>query len=185
MTQWNLQGQSKQGYREPTLPGTGLLGLTLAVIFLTGCTGGQQGRNEVMSTTMDISSYAAIRQRLSGSNESTFNFPELEIYNQARALVYRSHESTANAEILKDFPNRVLSLRSQEHAPNLREVIESVPDFKIRQRQVLDGTNLVILSITLEGCQSCRIQESALGDFKQKILQQPSVRVLEIHVSHP
>jgi hypothetical protein len=44
---------------------------------------------------------------------------------------------------------------------------------------------LVILSIALENCGGCAVQEQALGDLKGRLLQQESVAILEIEVAHP
>jgi hypothetical protein len=157
---------------------------SLLVISLNGCEG-HKARGELTSTSMDISSYARVRQRASANKESTFTFPVLEIYNDSGALVYSSHESLANAKVLKEFPVSVQSLPPQENAVRLRDVLDAIPDFKAKEQGIMDGKKSVILSTELDDCEGCRIQEQALDDVRQRILQQPSVAILEIRVSHP
>ena len=113
-----------------------------------------------------------------------YYFPTLEIFNDAGVLVYRSHESIANAQILKEFPRSVRSLPPQEDAPRLAKILEQIPDFKPREQEIV-GKKLVILSIALENCGGCAVQEQALGDLKGRLLQQESVAILEIEVAHP
>jgi len=161
-----------------------LLCSALLMIMLNGCEA-QRKDSELFSTNMDMSSYAQARQHSSGNQESTFSFPVLEIYNKSGTLVYRSGESASNAQVLKDFPNNFQGFEAQEHAARLAEIVEAIPDFEVRKRKILDQRQLVILSVTLDGCKGCSIQEEALDDFKQRILQQLAIAILEIHVSHP
>jgi hypothetical protein len=114
-----------------------------------------------------------------------YYFPMLEIYNDAGLLIYRSNESMANAQILKEFPNSVRNLRPQQDAPRLAKILEEIPDFKPREQEIVGGKKLVILSIALENCAGCTVQENALGDLKQRLLQEQSVAILEITVAHP
>lgn len=181
MTRLHLRAGRKRGLENNF---AALLCPVLLAISLSGCLD-QQKRGEFVSTNMDISSYAQARRRFSANHESTFSFPVLEIYNDSGSLVYRSQESTANAQILKDFPSRLQNLAPQEHASRLSNLVEAVPDFAANRHRILDGKKLVILSVSLDECEACSIQEQALDDGKQRILQQPSVAILEIHVAHP
>jgi hypothetical protein len=161
-----------------------LLGSALLLLSLSGCMD-HKTRGELISTNMDISSYAHARQHSSSNKKSAFSFPTLEIYNESGDLVYSSHESMANAKILKGFPASVQNLQPQDNAAHLRDVLDAIPDFKAKKQGIMDGKKSVILSTELEDCDGCRIQEQALDDVRQSILQQPSVAILEIHVSHP
>jgi hypothetical protein len=79
---------------------------------------------------------------------------------------------------LKEFPRSVRSLPPQEDAPRLAKILEQIPDFKPREQEIV-GKKLVILSIALENCGGCAVQEHALGNFKERLLQQESVAILE------
>jgi hypothetical protein len=75
-------------------------------------------------------------------------------------------------------------LPPQEDAPRLAKILEQIPDFKPREQEIV-GKKLVILSIALENCGGCAVQEQALGNLKERLLQQESVAILEIEVAHP
>jgi|SRR5215213_5067588 hypothetical protein len=161
-----------------------ILCTALTLVFLNGCrSNGNHG--ELISTSLSMSAYTEARQRANpGAQASMYYFPTLEIFNDAGVLVYRSHESIANAQILKDFPRSVRSLPPQEDAPRLAKILEQIPDFKPREQEIV-GKKLVILSIGLENCGGCAVQEQALGDLKRRLLQQEFVAILEIEVAHP
>jgi hypothetical protein len=175
-------GKARQRRPEDMLPT--LFGFALLVVSLGACVG-QKTKGQLIPTNMDISSYAHARQRASANKESTFSFPVLEIFNQSGILIYSSHESMANAKVLKEFPDSVHNLPPQENATRLRNILDSIPDFSAREHEIIDGKKSVILSTDLEGCEGCKIQDQALDAVTQKILQQPSVAILEIHVSQP
>jgi len=99
----------------------------LILVFLNGCrSNGNHG--ELISTSLSVSAYTEARQRANpGAQASMYYFPTLEIFNDAGVLVYRSHESIANAQILKEFPRSVRSLPPQEDAPRLAKILEQTP----------------------------------------------------------
>lgn len=161
-----------------------LLCTALILVFLNGCRS-NRNHGELISTSLSMSAYTEARQRANpGGQASMYYFPTLEIYNDAGVLVYRGHELTANAQVLKEFPSSVRSLPPQEDAPRLAKILEQIPDFKPREQEIV-GKKLVILSIALENCEGCAVQEQALGDLKGRLLQQQSVAILEIEVAHP
>jgi hypothetical protein len=157
-----------------------LLSMMLAV-----CLGGCRSGGTLISTNLSLSSYADARQRVSPGQPSMLYFPVLEIYNDSGVLVYRSHESMDNAKILKDFPNSVRNLSPQQDAPRLSRILEEIPDFKPREQEIVGKRQLVILSVALETCEACSVQESALEDLKHRLLKEQSVAILEINVAHP
>jgi hypothetical protein len=160
-----------------------LLCTALILVFLNGCrSNGNHG--ELISTSLSMSAYAEARERANlGGQASMYYFPTLEIFNDVGVLVYRSHESIANAQILKEFPRSVRSFPPQEDAPRLAKILEQIPDFKPREQEIV-GKKLVILSVALENCGGCAVQEQALGDLKEHLLQE-SVAILEIEVAQP
>jgi hypothetical protein len=139
----------------------------------------------LISTSLSISSYAEASMRAHAVKESQYDFPMLEIYNGSGILVYRGHDSTANARVLKEFPNSVQSLQPQEDAPRLAKILEAIPDFREREQEIVGRNKSVILSIGLEHCKGCIVQEDALQAAKQHLLRQQSVEILEINVFQP
>ena len=109
----------------------------------------------------------------------------LEIYNPDGALVYVSHESMTNAQVLREFPKSVKNLPPMNEAPFLEKLVEQIPDFNLRKQEILGKEKLVILSISLQDCEGCAAQEHALDEVRQSLLQQQAVAILEINVAHP
>lgn len=162
-----------------------LLFAMLMVVSLNGCTSHKRDGG-LVSASMSISSYAMARQRASASKESmSYYFPVLEIYNGAGILVYSSHESRANAQALKDFPDSVQKLQPQEQAPRLRNILEEIPAFKTNVEEIAQRKRWVIISTDLEHCASCVVQDNALRETKERLAQQQIADILEIYVSQP
>jgi hypothetical protein len=59
-----------------------------------------------------------------------------------------------------------------------------VPDFQAREQEILGRGKPVVLSVLLENCHACTVQENAFDDVQQRLLQQ-SIVLLVIHVSPP
>ena len=157
-----------------------------AAITLYGCSAGKN-RSEMVSATLSVTSYAQVRQRADPTKQASrsYYFPMLEIYNEAGMLIYRSHESIANSQILRDFPNSVRKLPPLDGAPPLAKILNEIPEFKTREHEIVGGKKLVILSVALENCEGCSIQEQGLDELRERFFQQPLVTVLEIKVAHP
>lgn len=160
--------------------------VALIVITVNGCASRKQETAAgVISANLSISSYARARQQATSTKESSFDFPVLEIYNSSGILVYSGHESIANAQTLREFPASISNFKPQERAPHLLDILEAIPDFKRKERQIMQGKKWIIISTELEGCEACAVQDDALLDAKSHLLGQQSVNLLEIHVSHP
>gem|GEM_PF-6058859 len=114
-----------------------------------------------------------------------YSFPLLEIYNSSGALVFQGRDATANAKILQEFPGVLNNYQPKERAPRLENVIAQIPDFKAVEQKNGRNTEWVLLSVDLEGCEGCEVQEDALRGIKRRLLEQESVEIFEIHVLRP
>ncbi|HWZ44723.1 MAG TPA: hypothetical protein VNW97_14705 [Candidatus Saccharimonadales bacterium] len=165
---------------------TMLLCAILTLVSFNGCRPSKKDAG-LIATSLSMSSYVQARQRTysSGPSSTSYYFPMLEIYNDTGVLVYRGNESMANAQILKKFPGSVQNLPPREDASRLTKILQEIPDFKVREREIVGQKKPVILSIALESCEGCAIQERALEDLRERLLQQSSVVILEINVARP
>lgn len=145
---------------------------------------GGEAKGELISTSLPIGSYVMARTRGNEGGAAKVFFPTLEIYNESGALLYSSHESIENARILREFPSSIEALHPLQGAPRLRDLLEVVPDFKVREQEILTHGNAVVLSVVLENCHACTVQENAIDDVQQRLLQQ-SIVLLLIRVSPP
>jgi len=163
-------------------PFIALLSASLIVIAASGCrSNGKHG--ELVSTTLSMSSYVDALHRVNPGHSTTYLFPVLEIYNEAGVLIYRDNASMTNARILREFPGSVQNLPPKEDAPRLVKVLEEIPDFKPWAREIVGKKKLTILSVGLEDCRACSIQEQALDGLEKRLVQQPAVAILEINVT--
>jgi hypothetical protein len=145
---------------------------------------GSGAKGQLISTSVPISLYAAARMHGSAGGVSEFNFPMLEIYDGSGALVYRSHEPINNARVLRELPSSIQSLQPRKDAPRLADIIEALPEFKAKEKEILRHHNPVVLSVVLENCHACTVQEDALGEAQQLLLQN-SIDVLVVNVAQP
>jgi hypothetical protein len=164
-----------------------LIGTALLLTYLAACGSkpkGGAGKGALMSANLSISSYAEARRRGNAKATSEFFFPMLEIYNGSGALVYRGHESIENARVLRELPSGIDSLLPQQDAPRLSDILEAVPDFKTKEQEILRRRSPVVLSIVLENCKACTVQEDELDQAQQRLLEH-SVDVLVVKIAHP
>lgn len=130
-----------------------------------------------------MSSYADVRNRAAGMGPTAYYFPMLEIYNGSGSLIYRSHEVKASTELLKGFPASIQGLPVQRNAPNLDKLIDQIPSFNRRRASILGKDKVVILSVALDGCHGCTIQEHSMSQIEPQLLKQPGTTILEINVT--
>jgi hypothetical protein len=164
-----------------------ILYIGLAILAVSGC--GNLGRDadaksQAIAARMSISAYSQARIQASGGAELQYSFPMLEIYNDSGVLVYQSREALANVRVLREFPRSVQNLQPLKNASRLAKLLEQISDFKAVSSEIR-RKKWVILSIDLQDCEGCRLQESEIGALKWRLLQQPSISFVEIHVSIP
>ena len=171
--------ERKVHYGRATLSIVG--GLMIAVS--TGCTNHDHSSPSI-SATLSMSSYALVRQHASYNRESAYYFPMLEIYTPSGLVVCKSHESAANAKVLMNFPDSVRDLPPQEQEPRIEKILNEIPEFKARQQEI--GANKwVILSIALQQCEACEVQDNAMQQARKRLLKNGTTQILEIQVTPP
>jgi hypothetical protein len=162
-----------------------LLGCFISTLALpAGCHSGKNGGTT--KANLSMSSYAEVRHRANpDSGKSMYYFPTLEIYNRTGSLFYESHNAIENAKLLKDFPASVQRLQPQPDAPRLQAIVNEIPELKAGWEAAEGRDKWTILSIGLEDCKGCSIQESALAELEQSQPTRQSAVVLEISIMHP
>jgi hypothetical protein len=75
------------------------------ILFSGGCKSRPKGANagEIISADLPLGSYVRPHAVGSKGDSTKFFFPTLEIYDDAGALIYSSHESVENARVLQVF----------------------------------------------------------------------------------
>ena len=136
-----------------------------------------------ITANISLASYASIRMTRAIPKSTKFTFPVLEVYNELGALVFQGSESSLeNARILRELPASIRGLLAPSDAPRLVRVLEAIPAFQAREQEILRGGRPVVLSIELENCEACAIQEDALNNAAPRLLRQ-SMDVLVLKVN--
>jgi hypothetical protein len=153
--------------------------------FLIACRGGSKpAESMVISTDLPMKSYVAMRSTLDGKTGAQFFFPELDVYGGDGGLVYSGHDSAGNSQVLKGLPGAIGGLHANSTLPRISDVVDAVPAFKARRQELLRQNRSVVLSILLENCHACSVQEDTLGDM-QDTLKKRGVNQLVIRVTRP
>jgi hypothetical protein len=164
------------------LIGPGTLSHALLLAFLVvGCTASNRS-DAPISTNLSISTYSLARERAGGARGSGYFFPLLEVYNDAGILIYSSHNSTNNGDMIRHFPQGLEGQEPQQKAPRLKNVLYEIPAFR-ESALALGRKKWTIISIELDGCEGCAIQGKVLQDAVPRLIHQQSVEIFEVHVS--
>jgi hypothetical protein len=168
----------------------GFVAVTLTAILLLGpfgCGlkhGGADANGVLISTSLPLPLYVQAGSHGSAGKGPQIFFPQFEIYDESGDLTYSSHESIENARILKELPGGIQSLKPNLEAPHLAEIMDAIPDFRARKVKILAQRRVSILSVFLENCHACTVQEDALGDAEHRLLDN-GINLLVLRVSRP
>ncbi len=146
--------------------------------------GGGNAEGICISTSLPFASYIQAGLHESAGKRAQFFFPQLEIYDESGERIYSGHEAIENARVLRDLPNGVEALRSKLDGARLAEIMEGVPAFRGRKEEILAHHRPSVLSVSLEDCHACSLQEDALGSAEHQLLAH-GINLLVIRVTRP
>jgi hypothetical protein len=135
-----------------------------------------------LSSNVPLKSYVHFAVGANGHKESRFYFPLLQIYDKGGRLVYVSHDTEANAKVLEKFPNNTDSLQPIPQTTLLQDVIKELPEFETKRDDLLRTKRTTVLSVFLEDCHACSVQEEALDNTQNQLLA-PGVNLLIVRVA--
>ena len=98
--------------------------------------------------------------------------------------MYVSHDANENAEILRTLPGSIANRKPLPDTATLLQVIRSTPGFQAKEEAFKKARKATALSVVLEDCHACSIQEEAL-DGTQRELVDRGVTLLMVHVDKP
>jgi hypothetical protein len=162
--------------------------LSLAVAFSsTGCNHlhpSSQATALVLSSQLSLKSYVHSAIGANDHKSLSVYFPLLEIYDPYGKLVYVGHNAKDNSRILKLLPENMSEFVPLPNTLPLQEVMEQFPDFQIKSAALLETRNPTIITVFLEDCHACSVQEEAL-DSTQQQLHDRGVNLLIVKVAKP
>lgn len=137
-----------------------MLALTIGLLVIVGGIGCRSTKARSISISIPVLPYL---QSPMGKTSSIF--PTLEIFNSRGELIYLNHDGKGNAEVLKSLPQSLGQLKSILGKPSLSEETENLQGLTVEDRRTLLQSRLpTVVSIFLEECHSCSIQEQVVDD---------------------
>ncbi len=145
-----------------------------------GCQATQKGN--IYSANLNVPAYIRISTQIHGSNFGYF--PQLDIFNSAGILVYASHNVMENSRALSLLPDHIEQNVSQTSISTIAHVLDPIPAFHEHETDILANHQIIILSISLDGCSGCSVQDEAIKNAESRLLSK-NVNFLIITVARP
>lgn len=162
----------------------GRLQVIAVMCILAGCRtplGGVRGVSR--SVTLPLLSFVQSPAGAMGSKGGIVLFPALEVFDSSGALVYTSHDASANAAVLNGLPGSLASFKPISGGGQLSTVTERLAGLNDEDRRSLLESRLpTVVSVSLDGCEGCSVQEEAVGRDTDRLLAH-GVNTLVIRVS--
>ncbi len=153
---------------------------------LTACQRGEHKTAGIrISATMPWYSYvqAKLVEKVDKTGKPTFTFPVLLVYNKAGVLVYEGHDTAGNTDALAKLSSGELPFHVEAGA-QLTTLIDKIPEFQSRKSRLIEPHNMSAVSIFLESCHACSMQEETITTMEQRLLAE-RVNLLMVHVLRP
>jgi hypothetical protein len=138
----------------------------------------------VLSTQLTLKSYVHSAIGANDHKSMSVYFPLLEVYDPSGKLVYVGHNAQDNSRILSLLPENMSDLVPVPDTLPLQEVIKQFPDFQINSAELLRTRMPTIITVFLEDCHACSVQEQAL-DNTQQHLHDRGINLLVVKVAKP
>ncbi len=117
---------------------------------------------------------------------SNADFPTLEVFDSQGEMVYLGQVGSSNVTTLKSLPDSVAGLHVLPGKLTLAQITDKLPGLQDDKRNKLLHSHLpTAVSISLEECHACTIQNEALGEEAKKSLLSRGVNLVLIQVSLP
>ena len=169
-----------------TIPAIVVL-ITGCMTSLTGCTSSQKKvdrKGFLISASLPLKEYVKNGAKHSNTQNPQFYFPQLNIYDESERLVYSSHNNSDNVDVLAYKLSDLRKLQPVSGGENFADIVEEMTEFRARKQEILQQGKLSVLSIFLEDCHACSLQEEALSGNEDRLLDE-GINVLVVHVMTP
>ncbi len=154
----------------------------ILTLFFLGCNQHMQSRRFVQY--VNFSSYVSAKDRSFQSPRGTYNFPTLLVFNGQGQLVYRGTVESQENELLLSLPDGFKKLRPLEPEVRITDVYQNYRELRDLPMRPLANGRMVILSISMERCESCEVEESTIDQTMKKLKNKP-VDLVELIVKPP
>jgi len=138
----------------------------------------------LITSHVDLKSYVHSTVGANGHRETKIYFPLLQIYDALGNLVYVGHDSRQNSKALEGLADGTDKMTPVSGASSLTQAISDTPAFSSEGSAIAHTNRPTIISVFLEDCHACSVQEEAL-DKTQEHLQEQGINLLIVRVSKP
>ena len=149
---------------------------------IAGCHTSKARKVILVTSHVDLKSYVHSAVGANGHRETQVFFPLLQIYDALGNLVYVGHDSRQNSKALEGLADGTDKMAPVTGASSLTQVINETPAFSSEGTTIAHTNRPTIISVFLEDCHACSIQEEAL-DKTQEHLQDQGINLLIVRVS--
>jgi hypothetical protein len=160
---------------------------TLWLLLLMGCSSQQKKvdtKGLSISASLPLGVYVKDGAKHSSTNNTQFYFPQLYIYDKSERLVYSSHDNLDNVDLLKNKSSALQRLQPITGGEDFADIVEEINEFRARKRELLGQRRFSVLSIFLEDCHACSVQEEALSGSENRLVED-GINVLVLHLTKP
>ncbi len=165
-------------------PGT-RLALSLAIIpLLFGCENRTAQRSEGAFVKIKVPLRIYVVAAQEHGEQPPLLFPLLRIYSSSGRLVYSSHDNTLNASLLSDLPGKIKDLQPTKVSDSLQGLLGGLPGVGVQGRRVLSNRDATLVSISLDACHACGVQDGSL-QVNEKELLRKGINIIAVEVSNP
>lgn len=137
-----------------------------------------------LASSMPLPVYVRSAVGANGRIDTELYFPLLQIYDSAGRLVYVGHDANENAGILKRASEDAASMKAIPGTALLADITKQMADLGAQRDELLKMHKSTILSVSLEGCHACSVQDEALDQAEKQLLAQ-GINVLLLRVGRP
>lgn len=119
-----------------------------------------------------------------GGKGARVYFPTLEVFDSNGQLIYQGHNAVQNANAVRQMPAYLSGLKAIPNAARLDQVTTGL--MRLPQRaSILASHQPTIVSVFLQDCHSCSLQEDALVSTRVQELARQGINLIVIHVTRP
>jgi len=111
-------------------------------------------------------------------------FPMLELFNESGDLIFAGHDPGQNSKILKGLPGTLHALKPIGGGDSLVRVMQKFPQIPNRDA-LLSDRRPTVLSVFLQDCHACSLQESALDQGTEGEIRKNGMNLVVINVERP
>lgn len=137
-----------------------------------------------VTATVHAQFLTEVSRRAGWTDDEIASFPQLRIYDTLGRLIYIGHDGYASAQVVSGLPEDVKARSPIIGAASLDSVMEAFPEFHQQRMTITNHSGYTVISVLLDGCHGCTIQEGALDSTRPQLLKR-GVNLLTVQVLHP